>query len=456
MALQFVVTPWRDANELLGLRRDLFASGQDAFERRERAVNKVRQLVILQQQQQQQQHVAWGAWKKANVTRTLELPLLLESTADIVDAKLRDERGGLPHSALRLVYATAISRFITGLADTQSDLARLHPKLSFPLALRETRHCIVHRHLPSLAELKRAARDSLDWLWEWYWSRLDTALAPTPFPPHLSEREARERLSAVLKSYVKERKGEVKRREKESRAAERAVESWWGVDAERGVKVRLLLELLVDEKSILPADKKLGSSMSGAYLIWTPLLGALGKSETSFLRALTECMTGTLSASSRSTISIEFDPAREGLHDWLVHILTSDEWEDARRTARNGGSYASSGTKFLEDVLSLCFTTPTLWTLKLAETLLKDEEIPERKSWHAILEAAKSDEGFEGDQEPPQPEDMDVDSIDTARPVSVGAEPAGSMTKIHGPQKKPGLWRPQPIGWIPPGWEAYE
>lgn len=49
------------------------------------------------------QIIAWRA-------RKIELPLLLESTADIVEAKLRDGKQGVPSHALRLVYATAISR----------------------------------------------------------------------------------------------------------------------------------------------------------------------------------------------------------------------------------------------------------------------------------------------------------------------------------------------------------
>jgi ribosomal biogenesis protein LAS1 len=49
------------------------------------------------------QIIAWRA-------RKLELPLLLESTADIVEAKLRDGQQGVPSHALRLVYATAVSR----------------------------------------------------------------------------------------------------------------------------------------------------------------------------------------------------------------------------------------------------------------------------------------------------------------------------------------------------------
>lgn len=47
--------------------------------------------------------LAWRARKES-------LPLLLESTADIVDVILQDEVGDLKHNACRLLYATAISR----------------------------------------------------------------------------------------------------------------------------------------------------------------------------------------------------------------------------------------------------------------------------------------------------------------------------------------------------------
>lgn len=44
METRFVVTPWRDADELLELRRDLFGTGLDV---RDRAVNKVRQAIVV-------------------------------------------------------------------------------------------------------------------------------------------------------------------------------------------------------------------------------------------------------------------------------------------------------------------------------------------------------------------------------------------------------------------------
>ncbi|KAF1965647.1 Las1-domain-containing protein [Bimuria novae-zelandiae CBS 107.79] len=429
MAPMFVVTPWRDTNELLALRRDLLAADPGAIDRREEAANKV---------------LAWRG-------RKLELPLLLESTADIVEARLRDEKQELASNALRLLYATAISRFVTGLLDTQTDLTRLAlPSQATPLipvTLRETRHRIVHRHLPSLAELKRATQESLDWLWEHYWSRLDALLAPTPTSHQLSQREVKERLQGILKTYVKERKVEIKSKSKNDRTADNAVGSYLTLGVPRDVKTRALLDHLVQEKNILPVGKKLGTSMAGAYLIWTPFLVSLSNTEASFLQGLTEHMVEVLSAPARKLGSVEEDPAREGMHDWLVHILSSAEWRDARRR----------GKTLLNDVLGLCFTTPTYWTLTVAATLLETTDLPERKSWLAVLKAARNEDVQEVEQPlPPKPingpDGMEVDAIDAGLPVSV----SNDVGITRGPQKYPGLWRPQPIGWISPGWDVDE
>lgn len=430
MAPQFVVTPWRDANELLTVRNNLFAVDSEA---QENAVNKVRlRCPCINRNFALRRYLQVLAWR----ARKLELPLLLESTADIVEAKLHDEAQDLPTHALRLVYATAISRFVTGLLDTQTDFTRLSlPSQTAPLvpvSLRETRHRIVHRHLPSLAELKRAASESLDWLWEHYWSHLDALLSSNIGAHQLSEREVKERLQGVLKSYVKERKAEIKSRSKDGRAADSAVGSYLSLEAAKSEKTRALVDLLVLEKNILPVGKKLGSSMEGAYLIWTPFVTALGMVDNSFLEVLTERMVDMLSAPPRAMSNVEDDPAREGICGWMVHILEAKD---------------QSQRRLLDRVLGLCLTTPTFWTLRLVEELLKDDEVPGRQSWLAILEAAKL--GAEDEAQSPPVDDMEVDTI-TAEPLV--SESKHEAKQIRGPQKYPGLWRPLPIGWIPPGW----
>ncbi|KAF2873820.1 Las1-like-domain-containing protein [Massariosphaeria phaeospora] len=449
MTVRFVVTPWRDSDELLQLRRDLYNPGVDAGDRRQCAVNKV------------------FAWR----VRKQELPLLLESTADLVDAVLQDERNVLPHNSLRLLYSTAVSRFITGISDTQTELARSRPvwfapgtTLQFPQSLLETRHCIVHRHLPTLYELKRAAKESLDWLWEWYWSHLDIAFAADKQrggggAPHenagqaISSKEVKDRVQSLLKTYVRERKSEIKTRQGKrdgSKAADAAVASFCfhNPAANQGV----LAALLVDDKALLPADRKFGTSMSGAFLIWTPFLRAVTAALPPLLDIMVTRMLAIMNGSPRNS-STEDHPVREALYLWLLHILSSGEWREARKKTSQHG--------VVTELLGTLFTSPTYWNLRLARALLENEDLPDRAAWMPVLEAATSEDAMEVDGERGASatavgEDTEVENMATALPASentVTNGNSGRIEKLRGPQKVVGLWRPQPIGVWPKGWE---
>ncbi|KAF2027431.1 cell morphogenesis protein-like protein Las1 [Setomelanomma holmii] len=442
---QFVVTPWRNRQELLQLRHDLY--GSDAT-KKERAVNKV---------------FAWRLRKPEG------LPLLLDSSADIIDVILQDQKNELKHNALRLLYATALSRFITGLADTQIDLIRDKPawfppgkSLQLPTPLLELRHRIVHRHLPSLAELKRAAQDSLNWLWEWYWSQLDYAFGivkPDEGDAQVESTEAiKEKLQMILKTYVKERKSEIKSRKKESKAAETAVSAYhvrYSPSSTLTPVARtqnLLLRLLIDEKMILPADKKLGSSMSGAFLIWDPALLALCPSVMPVSSLLAHLMS-TMNApyASRSMVSIDMDPVAEGIYDWVLHLLCSSEWQATR---------ARIAANLVEETLIQCFSEPTFWNLRVAVDMVKDEAVANREQWLAVLEAAKMEGQVVGDRGEDDAMDVDVEGIEEGLPVSDTSiekdKEKAVKEKIRGPTKVLGMWKPRPIGWLPEGWEHDE
>lgn len=280
----------------------------------------------------------------------------------------------------------------------------------------------------------------------------------------LEVREVRQRVQGVLKSYVKERKGEIKRREKGDESAKSAVSSYLYVDAASSIKRDMLLELLVEEKAILPADKKLGTSMSGAFLIWTPVLRSLSKSQPDFCQTLIERLIGVTSAPSSVAVAVEVDPVKEAMCEWVLHILSSSEWEEVRQHSREPSlSGRTQERRMLDNVLSICFTTPTFWTLKLAETLLADGRIQRKESWLAILEAAKNETAIVSEETaeqaalpaPSAVEDMEVEDIEVALPISE-ASTVATKTKSRGPQKKIGLWRPQPIGFISEGWEMDE
>ncbi|KAL5119926.1 rRNA-processing protein las1 [Pleosporales sp. CAS-2024a] len=436
----FVVTPWRNRKDLLQVRRHLY--GADSV-RQEAAVNQV---------------FAWRSRKPDG------LPLLLDSTADIVDVVLQDQRDALKHNSLRLLYATALARFITGLADTQIDLVRDRPSwfppgksLQLPYPLLELRHRIVHRHLPSLAELKRAAQDSLDWLWEWYWSQLDYAFDGANVA-HSHEQvqgpaAVKETLQAMLKTYVKERKHEIKTRKQDAKAVENATLTYnlryassttTSIPSSRVQNQNILLRLLVDDKMILPTDKKLGSSLSGAFLIWDPLLLAFCQCRILTLSTWLTYLGDAINQPSSAMATSDLDPIKEGMQDWLLHILTSDAWK----------THISS--KMIEDTLTTCFSEPCYWNLRTAEALLQDEHVPNRASWLAVLEAAKNEDGGgEEEEEEEEEEDMDVDDehVDEGMLVKQEKKPK-EMSK--GPRKVMGLWKARPIGWLPDEFEDDE
>jgi ribosomal biogenesis protein LAS1 len=312
--------------------------------------------------------------------------------------------------------------------------------LQLPYPLLEIRHRIVHRHLPSLAELKRAAQDSLDWLWEWYWSQLDHAFGLTNPAANDTEIEGteatREKLQAILKAYVKERKSEIKTRKKDSRAAATAVSTYTLRYAPSSTSIppartqKAFLELLINDKMILPTDKKIGSSMSGAFLIWDPILLAFYHAGIVSVSTILTHLTSAMNTSRNSMVSVDMDPIKEGLYEWIVHVLRSETYQ---------------ATGLIEDALTTCFSDPTYWNVRIAEALVQHAGVRDREAWSAVLKAAK-DEGV----------DMDVD-VDVDENADANMEQGGPVQeeekkeKVGGPVKVIGMWKPRPIGWMAEG-----
>lgn len=396
----------------------------------------------------------------------------------------------LPLPSLERAYrpSSAISpsntphRFVTGYLDTQIDLTRDRPSwfppgknIQPPVQLLEVRHCIVHRHMPSLAELKRATQQALDWLWEWYWSQLEPAFGlPTSVSTNGlldNDTGVTDKLQNILKTYVKGRKSEIKakRRGDVCTSASTAVSTYTlrfsasATSLPSSMTQDALIQLLVEEKQILPADKKLGSSMSGAFLVWNSLLLAFCGVNTAFFQSL-------LDAVMKAMNDVELrDEEREGMCEWAAHMLCSSEWRDAR-----GGQERA----IREKVLGNCMTELGMWNLRLAEKIVDSMETGEAELWRAILDASQG--GLEEDESMIVDEDeqtkeqvrdtqdegrgrdmevvVDVEKVVEAMPVSVPQpapvpQPIEVGEKIQGPQKVVGLWKPKPIGWLPEGWD---
>lgn len=295
-------------------------------------------------------------------------------------------------------------------------------------------------------------------MWTWYWSQLDYAfgIRNVESDGEVEPQEViREKLSVILKTYVKERRNEIKTRKKDLRAAENALSTYNLRFAPSSTSTpsektqQLLIQLLIGDKMMLPTDKKLRSSMSGAYLVWSPLLLAFCTASPPILpiHTLLNSIRSNMNTNTTSweVVHVESDPVREGMSDWIFYILTSEEWALAR---------AKQDKALLEDTFAQCFSEPTFWNLHLATALLGSENIPNREQWTAVLQAAKS-EGEVLEEENAEAMDVDVDNLNKGLAVGEARveDIIPTKEKISGPRKVLGMWKPKPIGWLPDGWD---
>lgn len=305
-----------------------------------------------------------------------------------------DARGQLDsHYAVRLVYASAISRFVTGFCDSIQNSYRklsmheLATELAMPARFVEMRHQATHKELPSLIRLKDIAAEALHWLWGWYWSRLDELVGglPDQVSPRENLRLLREGLQLELKKYLSARRAEVKRDAKgvkwgSSEAGKEAGLRCVRHCLDRAEYLEVLVELLVDERAVIPSDKQMGSTMKGAFLLWDELLRRLASHQWNFLRILCRHMVDLMNMPA--TLSATAEPIREAMHEWVVHILTAKEWVQPRRRVES---------MLLEDIMGQCFTFPSSWSHKLAESTIKDRDELFQATWRPVLRASLTD-----------------------------------------------------------------
>ncbi|KAF6231483.1 hypothetical protein HO173_010235 [Letharia columbiana] len=169
--LQIIWTPWRNHSELLSVREWFFpqpASSEQAdsdSNSRKKACNHV------------------SAWKLRG-----NLPHAVESTCLLTEAVLIDEKSieQTPAFAIRASYITAISRFVTGLLDSQQEskykvsMYTQAQKIGLPALFVDIRHEATHGDMPNLTNLRSAAQRALTWLWEDYWKGLEEQAPALP------------------------------------------------------------------------------------------------------------------------------------------------------------------------------------------------------------------------------------------------------------------------------------
>lgn len=304
----------------------------------------------------------------------------------MIEARLADNVGEscLNSFAIKSCYATAFSRFVTGLLDSEQNSRHkisMYDKakeLELPSSFVELRHQTTHGELPSLLVLRQATIKSLDWLWNHYWSRLEDS-SDTNDVQSLNKigREAlRRELMDILRDYLHARQI----LEKVTGEKEIGISN----DTVRGSCIRLVrlckderrallevVDILLQNETFIPGNKlytthtrsangdRLGGNPDEAFNIWDPLLKSLAIHQRLFLTVLVDRMLHFLTLPSTSGMNVE--TFRDAMFMWLEHIYATKTWSKVANRDRVDGNA----------MLVLCLQSHHQLTARLAMSIIQ-------------------------------------------------------------------------------------
>ncbi|KAL2266381.1 hypothetical protein VTJ83DRAFT_5733 [Remersonia thermophila] len=208
--VQYVLTPWRNRAELLAVREQFYPAhcrrlrGTGGQQRRAATAAEAYRRTPNPNQEEQEEEEEEENRRRAVARVSMWVhrggcPHMVESTALLAAAILSDEavargrrgrRAAMEDAtgvaargyAVRAAYSAAFSRFVTGLLDSHQDKQRkmsmydVAKSVGLPATFVELRHQATHEQLPSLTRLRSAARDALEWIWDYYWRHLTPSL----------------------------------------------------------------------------------------------------------------------------------------------------------------------------------------------------------------------------------------------------------------------------------------
>ncbi|KAL9080366.1 MAG: hypothetical protein Q9157_000822 [Trypethelium eluteriae] len=145
-------------------------------------------------------------------------------------------------------------------------------EIDMPASFVELRHEATHEELPSLGRLERNVKAGLDWLWNFYWKKLDephsrplsrSVTQPDEVDGDMASKDMvylKARLEDTLKTYLARRKTEIKSgvANPMSMSVKIRQSSDICIQLCRGDKAKLsiLCSTLIDHKTIFPSQKQ--------------------------------------------------------------------------------------------------------------------------------------------------------------------------------------------------------
>ncbi|KAE8411452.1 Las1-like-domain-containing protein [Aspergillus pseudocaelatus] len=330
-----IFTPWKEQSELQTVRSQFYPpptyNGPDM---RSRACATV------------------AAWKLRG-----NLPHPVEATALLTDAILHDDARKNSIFSIRATYSAAFCRFVTGLVDSKlhgqrKTMFQRAIDLGLPASFVELRHEATHRELPSLTVLRNAAQRSLEWLWDYYWAKIDlnAGFAPDGVDDDIEPVKAATRACLAQVTDA----SEPPRKKRKVQVLAGVAMQLVSVCKSSGKGAAAVSGVLVEDEVLVAGGRKLGTSMDDELSRWDYFLQVIVEGCPTFLAALVEAMVDVLAFAGSAA---KEDAHCEGVYMWLDHILCSSQWESKRRLL----SFAYA--------LSACEQNSNHWTNMLKERI---------------------------------------------------------------------------------------
>ncbi|ORZ19208.1 Las1-like-domain-containing protein [Lobosporangium transversale] len=191
------LVPWHSPTEFIQVHQWFYPpsteDGTPDIQAQERALRRVR---------------AWEARGK--------LPHAIDSTASFVGVEVRDWTQTCSDQDLRLLYSMVFIRFVNGYVDAfQSSKAAKSiaylavEKVGMPIHFVELRHTATHDYLPSLATLRNATQQALQWINDNYWiPQLVSIRMDEVLPPEMTTAMT-EDVRLMIESYKNEKERQI-------------------------------------------------------------------------------------------------------------------------------------------------------------------------------------------------------------------------------------------------------
>lgn len=135
--------------------------------------------------------------------------------------------------------------------------------LGLPASFVELRHEATHRELPSLVVLRGAARRSLEWLWDYYWSKIADSSAQGLGNPDLDiladDAELKETITHILRRFTGNEDPGSKKSSKPTKTDLKnslyIAQELFSVCGRGYQGVRAIARVLVEDRFLIPENK---------------------------------------------------------------------------------------------------------------------------------------------------------------------------------------------------------